>query len=159
MQPAKKIVFKLPTGLLPQFPLDKLTQGDRVIHVQNLELAAALFQIGVPLRKDPSHTVRIERGHKIATFNFAGSSRDGKHDTVILIRGWKHPVEWLSQHPNHPWSVHVEVKMNTYAMRAKAESEIPFLVFQPGDNANVHCFVRQGSQRETSARANGWRQI
>lgn len=155
----KKSIFRLPSEPLKQFPLDQLTQGDRVVQVQHAGLVAALFQFGIPLRRDPSHTTRVEGGRRVTIFNFASSSPCGMHDTIMLIRGWKNPVEWLAEFPAHPWSVHVETKLNLDTITAKVEKEIPFLVFRPSAASPARHFVREGSANEKHMRSLGWQQM
>lgn len=92
----------------------------------NIDLAAALAAVGVPLRKN--NPVRILTGHKDRrAFFFEQASPCGKFRTLDLIRAWDNK-QWHRDHPEHPFA-YVKVALhNRHRLIEYIKGSVPIFV-------------------------------
>ena len=175
--------FSIPAKPWTVFDTVKLLQGDRVIAIpQDHMLWSALVTVGIPMRKDRQATLRMVGEKKEVTYLLSSTSACGWLNTLVLIKGWKNPVQWLSEHPvrlvdakpywtrslpakvidtakTHPWSPFVEFKLNHDTALHAVEAGRAWVTFQPDPASSARCHVVLGSAKYRDAIAEGWKQL
>lgn len=87
-----------------KFPDSEITNDTHVIFLRNTQLAAALVAVGIPLRKDPPYTYRIEKKQRIIFWHFESQDSTGMFQTLELVKAWKKDLQWMAENPMHPFA-------------------------------------------------------
>lgn len=139
---------------------DTITEDTAIHRVTNLDLAAFLGSVGVPLRKDPPYTVtRLVSGELRYVFNFGPRTADRKMKTSELIRIFIQSDKYIAEHPNDLLTgalcaLRSRAKMNDYVF-VKTK---PWIAFRSPTNkkAIVHCI--EGTKDHAMYARRGWKQ-
>lgn len=94
------------------------------LHVEDLELAAALLACGIPLWKD----MPIQRAEERLAFFFMPSSPCGLFQARALMLAWQ-DRNWHEAHPEHPFAYLSCVFENRRRLLREVKQKQPLAVF------------------------------
>lgn len=135
-----------------------VTQGSRIIHVRNLDLAVCLLSVGIPLRKDPPYTYyKNKDGFKQITFNFEDSDPDKQLNTLTLVQAFSEDMKWTEENPVHPFTFAMWAVKNLYSFKDHFKKDTPYVCFKAGGDTRM--WVKEGSKKHKMCKLKGMTQI
>lgn len=125
-----------------------IKQGDSIVYVRNTQLAAALYTIGIPLRKDPPYTKskRVDDS-LMTTWHFHPKDSEGLYDTVELMEAWKDDVEFIRNNPTHPFTYTMLSIKNYKQFVDHVHRQKPWVSYK-FKNGKKTMWVIEGSEKE-----------
>jgi hypothetical protein len=133
-----------------------ISDNTSVVRVTNLDLAVALFSVGVPLREDPPFTAaRLKSGEIRWVFNFFPTTSDGKKKTMDLVKAYKESDKYIADNPVDIFTGALCALRNRAIFIERLGRVKPWVSFRsPSGQSTVQCI--EGSKRHENYIRKGW---
>jgi hypothetical protein len=127
-----------------------------VVRVTDLDLAVALFSVGVPLREDPPYTAaRLKNGEIRWVFNFLPHTSDKKKKTMDLVNGYAQSDKYIAENPVDIFTGAMCALRNRSIFVERLAKVKPWVAFRsPTGQSTVQCI--EGSKRHENYLKKGW---
>lgn len=124
-----------------------MKEGDSATYTQDKELAAALITVGIPLLKGEGIVSKRTKGIVHTFWSFESSNPDGDLLTADLVKYYGEEG-WFEENPHHPFTIAVHAIWNLKQLDVWEEEQVPFEVFDLGNDRLLHCRVGSEDHQE-----------
>lgn len=133
-----------------------ISNNTAIVRVTDLDLAVALFSVGVPLRQDPPYTAaRLKNGEIRWVFNFFTTTSDKKKKTMDLVRAYAESDKYIAEHPVDIFTGAMCALRNRAIFVERLAKVRPWVAFRsPTGQSTVQCI--EGSKRHENYIKKGW---
>jgi hypothetical protein len=133
-----------------------ISNNTAIVRVTDLDLAVALFSVGVPLRQDPPYTAaRLKSGEIRWVFNFFPTTSDKKKKTMDLVRAYAESDKYIAEHPVDIFTGAMCALRNKSMFIERLAKVRPWISFRsPTGQSTIQCI--EGSKRHENYIKKGW---